>query len=69
MDINKNIDIFFTDNECPMCKSLKITTRFKTHEIPHFGEIILFTLLCENCGYKKNDLFIKIKDYFNCQVV
>ncbi|MHA1384213.1 MAG: ZPR1 zinc finger domain-containing protein [Candidatus Helarchaeota archaeon] len=56
MDINKNIDIFFNKINCPICKS-KISTHFKTVDIPYFGEVILITLICDNCGYKKNDLF------------
>ena len=56
MDINKKIDIFFDETECPMCKS-RVNTHFETLDIPHFGELLLFSLICHNCGYKKNDLF------------
>ncbi|MFX0134481.1 MAG: ZPR1 zinc finger domain-containing protein [Candidatus Hodarchaeota archaeon] len=56
MDINKNIDVFFNKTDCPICKS-RIQTLYKTHDIPFFGEIILLTLICPNCGYKKNDVF------------
>ncbi len=56
MDVNRKVDIFFKDIECPVCKS-KVHTNFQTIDIPHFGETIIFTLICEKCGYKKNDLF------------
>ncbi len=56
MDINKNIDVFFNKIDCPICKS-QIQTHYKTQDIPYFGEVIILTLICQNCGYKKNDLF------------
>ena len=56
MDVNKKIDVFFTKIDCPICKS-QIQTQYKTHDIPYFGETIFLTLICQNCGYKKNDLF------------
>ncbi|NVM03815.1 MAG: ZPR1 zinc finger domain-containing protein [Candidatus Helarchaeota archaeon] len=56
MDINKKIDVFFNKIDCPICKS-QIQTHYKTHDIPYFGEIIFLTLICQNCGYKRNDLF------------
>ena len=56
MDINKNIDVFFNKTDCPICKS-RIQTNYKTHNIPYFGETIFLTLICPNCGFKKNDLF------------
>ena len=56
MDVNKKIDVFFDNIECPICKST-INTNFKTIDIPNFGETIIFTLICQNCGYRKTDLF------------
>ncbi|MHA1378909.1 MAG: ZPR1 zinc finger domain-containing protein [Candidatus Helarchaeota archaeon] len=56
MEVNKKIDVFFSNIECPVCKS-EIRTHHSTMDIPYFGEIILFTLICRKCGFKKNDLF------------
>lgn len=56
MDINRNIDIFFSEIECPICKS-KMVNQYSTTDIPYFGEIIIFTLICNNCGFKRTDLF------------
>lgn len=56
MDVNKKFDAFFDKIECPVCKS-RISTYFNTLEIPYFGEVIVFTLNCQSCGYRKNDLF------------
>jgi len=44
--------------DCPICgkeESLKIVTQ--ELEIPYFGKVIETTLFCENCKYKKSDIF------------
>ncbi len=42
---------------CPVCgKKMRVVE--VPHEIPYFGEAVLFSFICENCGYKKSDVII-----------
>ncbi len=43
--------------KCPVCgKDMRIVEI--PYEIPYFGEAILFSMICENCGFKKSDVII-----------
>ncbi|KAL7536326.1 hypothetical protein ACHAXR_007077 [Thalassiosira sp. AJA248-18] len=44
---------FATD--CPHCHASAETNMFVTN-IPHFKEVIIMCLLCEQCGYKSNEI-------------
>lgn len=43
--------------DCPVCygKGTAESTT-KTEIIPHFGEILEYSLICKSCGYKHNDV-------------
>jgi zinc finger protein len=41
--------------KCPQCHQQAVTRMCVSH-IPHFKEIVLMCLLCENCGYKSNEV-------------
>jgi len=55
---NKNTpDIFIVENQdCPVCFKKKAT--FSEYEIedPFAGPIAIFTIKCQDCGYKNSDL-------------
>ncbi|XP_065827417.1 zinc finger protein ZPR1-like [Oscarella lobularis] len=40
---------------CPSCQSAA-QNRMKTVDIPHFKEVIIMALTCDNCGYKSNEV-------------
>ncbi|MHA1766288.1 MAG: ZPR1 zinc finger domain-containing protein [Promethearchaeota archaeon] len=56
MSDQKDINFKFGFTECPSC-SHKMDAIHKVIDIPNFGETIIFTLKCSNCGYKTSDLF------------
>jgi zinc finger protein len=43
---------------CPACDGEDLETRVERLEIPHFGEVIQMTYLCETCGFQRSDLTI-----------
>ena len=47
---------------CPICDHLPFKYNTKILHIPYFEEIVLTTLLCENCGYKYSDVLITSQD-------
>jgi len=56
---NENVECDY----CPSCnkKSLRVTNTIIS--IPYFGEVLDFTILCSNCGYKKADIMpIELKE-------
>ncbi len=55
---------------CPICGNPKATEIQIEKLIPYIGPIEIITLKCNNCGYKKNDIFIRqIKDPTRYSVV
>ncbi len=41
--------------KCPICgRDAKIINR--EHEVPHFGKVLLSTVICPHCGYKHSDI-------------
>lgn len=56
---NENVECDY----CPSCnkKSLRVTNTIIS--IPYFGEVLDFTILCSNCGYRRADIMpIEIKE-------
>lgn len=43
--------------KCPSCNQNTLNLIIKPYEEKFFGKIFLFTSICENCGYKHNDIF------------
>lgn len=56
MSDQEDINFNYGFTECPSCDH-KMNSITKTINIPNFGETIIFTLTCSNCGYKTSDLF------------
>ena len=56
MSDHKDINFHYGLTTCPSCNH-EMTSITKTTNIPNFGETIIFTLTCTNCGYKTSDLF------------
>ena len=43
--------------DCPICRGNQTAeSTTKTSNIPHFGEILETSLICNSCGYKHNDV-------------
>lgn len=49
MEILKN-------QKCPFCHKDKLTMVEDLIEIPYFGNVFIFSLNCEGCGYKQSDI-------------
>ncbi len=43
--------------KCPYCKA-DLEIYEKIHKIPYFGEILIFTVRCPKCGFRKTDIEI-----------
>lgn len=43
--------------ECPSCDLSGVTINLTTVEIPYFGEVILSTMLCPNCGMRSTEVY------------
>ena len=56
MSDQKDINFHYGLTPCPSCNH-EMTSITKTIDLPNFGETIIFTLTCTNCGYKTSDLF------------
>jgi zinc finger protein len=44
------------DQQCPICQKNKLTLTEDEQEVPYFGKIALFSMQCEECGFKKADI-------------
>ncbi len=42
--------------KCPLCQSDDVVVSQKILEIPHFSNMWLIHIKCNNCGYKHNDM-------------
>jgi zinc finger protein len=42
--------------KCPACTEGKVQILSDQIDIPHFGEIMISTLICPNCGYRSSDI-------------
>jgi len=43
--------------KCPVCGT-ESELQFLPYEIPHFGEAMIFTVVCPSCGYRSTDVMI-----------
>ena len=41
---------------CPVCGQNTLTLRESTRDVPFFGEIMLYSMACSNCGFFKSDI-------------
>lgn len=44
------------NQQCPICQKKTLTLTEDEQEIPYFGKIALFSMQCDDCGFKKSDL-------------
>ena len=42
--------------KCSICEKDELTLSEELIEIPHFGKVFVFSMVCGACGYKKSDL-------------
>jgi len=42
--------------ECPICHKKTLTLREEEMDIPHFGKVFIFSMICDECGYRKADV-------------
>ncbi len=47
--------------KCPVCGK-KAKSTFSVYYIPRFGEALLTSISCDNCGYKSSDVIIARED-------
>lgn len=47
---------------CPVCKSPDAEMTFNTMDIPHFGEVMESTALCQNCKWRHVDVLVLKQD-------
>ena len=47
----------FVIMQCPICKKDEFTQTVQTVNVEHFGEVLIITQKCANCGYKHIDVF------------
>ncbi|MBI5391385.1 ZPR1 zinc finger domain-containing protein [Candidatus Woesearchaeota archaeon] len=45
------------ENEtCPICQEKKLTLIEDEQDIPYFGAVFIFSMVCNGCGYKQADI-------------
>ena len=44
------------DQLCPICMKKKCTLREEETDVPYFGKMYIFSMQCEECGYRKSDV-------------
>ena len=44
------------NQECPVCHKKTLRLIDKEYNVPYFGKISLFTMICDNCGFSKSDV-------------
>ena len=42
--------------DCPVCGESGLVQNQTTRDIPHLGEVLISTLICESCGYRHTDV-------------
>lgn len=70
MSDNFNIDVL-EGEQCPFCKKKSLTLREAEREIPFFGNVVIFSMDCENeeCRYHKADVeALDKKPPINCSL-
>ena len=48
-------------NPCPVCGKKTLTLTESETEVPYFGKIYLFSMICESCNYHKSDVEVAIQ--------
>ena len=43
-------------NPCPVCGKKTLTLTESETEVPYFGKIYIFAMICESCNYHKSDV-------------
>lgn len=43
-------------NPCPVCSKKTLTLTESETEVPYFGKIYIFSMICESCNYHKSDV-------------
>lgn len=49
---NENVECDY----CPSCNRKSLRVNNTIISIPYFGEVLDFTILCDNCGYRRADI-------------
>ncbi|MGQ4891893.1 MAG: ZPR1 zinc finger domain-containing protein [Candidatus Njordarchaeia archaeon] len=55
----ENIDIVKTvplNIKCPVCYKNELNLTYTTSHIPYFGDILIISIKCKNCGFKISDI-------------
>lgn len=47
-----------TQVQCPVCHEDQFTIRMERMDIPYFGEILQFVMLCDACGFRRTDFHV-----------
>ncbi|MCC7572705.1 MAG: ZPR1 zinc finger domain-containing protein [Candidatus Methanofastidiosum sp.] len=56
---NENVECDY----CPSCNKKTLRVNNTVISIPYFGEVLDFTILCSNCGYRRADIMpIELKE-------
>ena len=56
---NENVECDY----CPSCNRKSLRVNNSIISIPYFGEVLDFTILCSNCGYRRADIMpIEVKE-------
>ena len=55
----ENIDVIKTVSlniKCPVCYKNELNLLYTTSHIPYFGDILIMSIRCKNCGFKISDI-------------
>lgn len=53
---NMHSEVQVFNSSCPSCFSKSCPTNMKVVNIPHFKDVIIMATVCEDCGYKSNEV-------------
>ncbi|MBT3304153.1 ZPR1 zinc finger domain-containing protein [Candidatus Woesearchaeota archaeon] len=45
-----------TKQPCPICQKNTLTLMEDEQEVPFFGKLAIFSMICSDCGFKKSDI-------------
>ncbi len=54
--MNSDIENYSLEVSCPVCQSKNTSTTQQIIDIPHFPDLWLYSLICNDCKYKHNDI-------------
>lgn len=55
-DSTQGFQSFDTKQKCPICNSDDCSSRIMLTTIPHFEEVCIWAILCNECGYKNTSI-------------